>query len=74
MILNAANSTVGQLVVQLCHLLRLRAIAVVSGESDFEKTALWLRALGAAEVLLDRGSLKASGGGLVVVGKQPAGS
>ncbi|EFN52133.1 hypothetical protein CHLNCDRAFT_27061 [Chlorella variabilis] len=70
-ILNAANSTVGQLVVQLCHLLRLRAIAVVSGESDFEKTALWLRALGAAEVLLDRGSLKASGGGLVKFYSKP---
>jgi hypothetical protein len=43
---------------QLCHLLRLRAIAVVSAESDFDKTALWLRALGAAEVLKDQGSLK----------------
>ncbi|KAI7836141.1 hypothetical protein COHA_009971 [Chlorella ohadii] len=51
-ILNAANST-------LCHLLRLRAIAVVSAEPEFEKTALWLRSLGAAEVLLDSGSLKA---------------
>jgi hypothetical protein len=49
---------VGQLLVQLCHLLRLRAIAVVSAESDFDKTALWLRALGAAEVLKDQGSLK----------------
>ena len=43
---------------QLCHLLRLRAIAVVSPEPEFEKTALWLRSLGAAEVLLDSGSLK----------------
>lgn len=60
MILNAANGTVGQLVLQLCHLLRLRGIAVVSGESEFEKTALWLRSLGAAEVLLDQGNLKVS--------------
>lgn len=29
-ILNAANSTVGQLVVQLCCLLRLRVVAVIS--------------------------------------------
>jgi trans-2-enoyl-CoA reductase len=59
-LLNAANSTVGQLVIQLCHLLRLRAIAVISSEPDFAKTSLALKALGAAEVLLDSGSLKAS--------------
>lgn len=47
---------------QLCHLLRLRAIAVVSPEPEFEKTALWLRSLGAAEVLLDSGSLKVGAG------------
>lgn len=57
-ILNAANSTVGQLVVQLCCLLRLRCVAVVSKEPDFEKTALWLKALGAVEVLLDQGSFR----------------
>ncbi|PRW34018.1 trans-2-enoyl- reductase [Chlorella sorokiniana] len=45
--------------LKLCHLLRLRAIAVISAEPEFEKTALWLRSLGAAEVLLDSGSLKA---------------
>ena len=59
-LLNAANGTVGQLVVQLCNLLRLRAVAVVSDKPDFEKTALWLRALGAAEVLLDEGSIRVS--------------
>jgi mitochondrial enoyl-[acyl-carrier protein] reductase / trans-2-enoyl-CoA reductase len=59
-ILNAANGTVGQLVVQLCRLLRLRAVAIVSDASDFEKTSLWLRALGAAEVLLDAGSIRVS--------------
>lgn len=63
-ILNAANSTVGQVVIQLCCLLRLRAVAVVSDRPDFDKTALWLRALGAAEVLLDEGSLKAELGKL----------
>ena len=58
-VLNAANGTVGQLLIQLCRLLRLRAVGVISDESDFEKTALWLRALGAAEVLPDAGSLRA---------------
>lgn len=58
-ILNAANGTVGQLVIQLCLLLRLRAVGIISDEGDFEKTALWLRALGAAEVLPDKGSLRA---------------
>ncbi|PSC70227.1 trans-2-enoyl-reductase [Micractinium conductrix] len=57
-ILNAANSTVGQLVLQLCSLLRLRAIAVISGHKDFERTSEWLKGLGAAEVLQDSGSLK----------------
>lgn len=57
-ILNAANSTVGQLLLQLCILLRLRAVAVISDKADFDKTALWLRALGASEVLPDQGSLK----------------
>ena len=55
-ILNAANGTVGQFVIQLCRLLRLRAVAIISEHSDFEKTALWLRALGAAEVLSDGGT------------------
>lgn len=49
----------GQLIVQLCLLLRLRAVAVVSGEAaDFEQMALWLRSLGAAEVLRDAGSFR----------------
>lgn len=59
-ILNAANGTVGQLLIQLCRMLRLRAVAVISDASDFEKTSLWLRALGAAEVLKDEGSLRVS--------------
>lgn len=59
-LVNAANGTVGQLLIQLCHLLRLRAVAVISEKPDFDKTALWLRALGAAEVLLDTGSIRVS--------------
>ena len=60
-IINAANGTVGSLLVQLCAVLRLRAVAVVSGEGgSFDKTSAWLKSLGAAEVLLDAGSLKAS--------------
>ena len=31
-------------------------------EPDFEKTALWLKALGAAEVLRDEGSFRVSAG------------
>jgi mitochondrial enoyl-[acyl-carrier protein] reductase / trans-2-enoyl-CoA reductase len=57
--LNAANSTVGQLVIQLCRLLRLRAVAVLGDAADFDKTSLWLRAMGAAHVMRDTGSLRA---------------
>lgn len=57
-ILNAANSAVGQLVLQLCNLLRLRAVAVISDRPEFQKTAAWLKTLGAVEVLLDAGSLR----------------
>ncbi|EFJ43248.1 molecular chaperone [Volvox carteri f. nagariensis] len=87
-ILNAASSTVGQTVLQLSKLLRLRAVAVVhrgrsstrgrvegggiscaegSGdnnidgvdEAKWDRTAAWLRGLGAVEVLADEGSLRA---------------
>ena len=57
-ILNAANSTVGQVVIQLCSLLKLRAIAVVREVGDFEKNSTWLKSLGAFDVLPDSGSLK----------------
>lgn len=59
-ILNGANGTVGQLLIQLCRMLRLRAVAVISDATDFEKTSLWLKALGAAEVLKDQGSVRVS--------------
>jgi trans-2-enoyl-CoA reductase len=61
-LLNGASGTVGQLVVQLCHLLRLRAVAVVSApvgdEAHFEKTAAMLTKLGAVHVVKDQGSVK----------------
>lgn len=58
--LNAANSAVGQMVIQLASLLRLRTVALVSDEAgtDFAKTAEWLTHLGATVVLRDRGSLR----------------
>ena len=51
-ILNAANSTVGTCIVQLCRCLKLRPIAVVrdpGNKEDLEKTVARLKALGAAE-------------------------
>lgn len=58
--LNAANSAVGQMVVQLAALLRLRTVAVIATEDAeaFAKTRDWLLSLGATVVLPDRGSLK----------------
>lgn len=56
-ILNAANSTVGQTLVQLCHILRLRCIAVMRGDrleqAQREKVTLWLKSLGATEVCFE---------------------
>ena len=49
-ILNAANSTIGTLIIQLCRMLKLRTIAIIRDGGDFEKTAAWLRSLGATEV------------------------
>ncbi|QDZ23160.1 trans-2-enoyl-CoA reductase [Chloropicon primus] len=57
-ILNAANSTVGQVVIQLCHLLKLRSVAVVRDLGSMDRVAPWLKTLGANEVLADTGSLK----------------
>ena len=61
-ILNAANSTVGQLIIQLCHLLQLRCVAIVREREQtaggFIQCADRLKALGATHVLADTGSLK----------------
>ena len=60
--LNAANSTVGQAVIQLCHLLRLRCVAIIRQrdklQQHFKQKAVWLQSLGADLVLEDAGSLK----------------
>ena len=56
-VLNAATSAVGQCVIQLCSMLKLRAIAIVRERKDFEKTEAWLKTLGASEVLKDQGSI-----------------
>ena len=61
-IVNAANSTVGQALIQLSKLLRLRCVAVVratEGPGDFERDRAWLSDLGADEVLRDAGNLSA---------------
>lgn len=72
-ILNGANGTIGQLVIQLSHLLRLRAVAVISESADFEKTAGWLKRLGAVHVIQDTGSIKAELGKLKFFAKPKLG-
>jgi trans-2-enoyl-CoA reductase len=73
-ILNAPNSTVGRTLLQLCKLLKLRAVAVLrckprtaaaagaAAEADerFESVAEQLCGLGATLVLRDEGSVKVS--------------
>eukprot|EP00899_Mesostigma_viride_P018506 jgi/Mesvir1/26657/Mv20446-RA.1 len=53
-ILNAANSTVGRTVVQLCSLLKLRTIALVRPGTNYDKIAEDLKAMGATEVFEDQ--------------------
>ncbi len=64
-ILNAANSTVGQIIIQLCHLLQLRCVAVVreckQPLEGFTQLVDRLKALGASHVIQDSGSLKVMG-------------
>lgn len=67
-IINAANSTVGQTLCQLCQLLKLRAVAVArdikavtsddGGASSWDRMVTLLKSVGATEVLKDEGSLK----------------
>ena len=57
-IMNSANSTVGQCVIQLCRLLKLRVIAVIRKGVYTEKIVAWLKMLGAADVLIDDHTLK----------------
>ena len=49
-ILNAAASAVGGVVIQLARMLRLRAVAVLREGPDFDKQAKMLKAMGATEV------------------------
>jgi trans-2-enoyl-CoA reductase len=58
-ILNAANSTIGTCVIQLCRMLKLRAIAVVRAKDavELEQASKRLKALGAAEVRFFHASL-----------------
>ena len=57
-ILNGANGSIGQVLVQLCHLLKLRTVAVCRDMDNWDRLAPWLKTLGASEVLRDAGSLK----------------
>lgn len=57
-IMNSANSTVGQCVIQLCRLLKLRVVAVVRRGVFTEKNVAWLKMLGAADVLADDHTLR----------------
>ncbi|WIA11729.1 hypothetical protein OEZ85_011824 [Tetradesmus obliquus] len=64
-ILNVPNSTVGRTVLQLCKLLKLRAVAVLrckpsseGADERLEAVAEQLRGLGATLVLRDEGSVK----------------
>jgi hypothetical protein len=54
-ILNAANSTTGQVVIQLCKILRLRVVAIVRKP---EEVGTWLRELGATVVMSDTAPIK----------------
>ena len=61
--LNGATGTVGAAIIQLCSLLKLRAVAVVrrherGPNADFDKVSDRLKNLGAAEVLPDEGNLR----------------
>ena len=57
-IMNSANSTVGQCVIQLCRLLKLRIVAVIRKGVYTEKNVAWLKMLGATDVLIDDHTLK----------------
>lgn len=53
LLINAANGAVGQVVIQLCRLMNLRAIAVVRRHDNFSDTKAWLDFLGAYKVFAD---------------------
>lgn len=55
--LNGCTSVVGQAVIQLCKMLRLRAICIARDCQAFDRRKEWLRSLGATAVLKDKGDL-----------------
>lgn len=56
-ILNAANSTTGQAVIQLCKVLRLRVVAIVRNPDE---VGAWLEELGATVVMSDTAPIRVS--------------
>lgn len=54
-VLNAANSAIGQVVIQLCKILRLRVVAIVR---QTDEVGPWLRELGASAVISDTAAIK----------------
>lgn len=54
---NAADLPVGQAVIQLCHMLKIRTINLVTDDDGFERTKELLMQLGATHVLRDNSKL-----------------
>ena len=54
---NAADLPVGQAVVQLCRMLKIRSINLVPDDASFDKVKAHLTELGASHVLRDNGKL-----------------
>jgi hypothetical protein len=54
-ILNAANSTTGQAIIQLCKVLRLRVVAIVRNPDE---VGAWLEELGATVVMSDTAPIR----------------
>ncbi|KAH8073438.1 hypothetical protein JL721_2731 [Aureococcus anophagefferens] len=52
-VVNAANGAVGQVVIQLCRLMNIRAIAITRRHDNFSDTKAWLEFLGAYKVFAD---------------------
>ncbi len=76
MIINAANSTVGQALLQLARLLRLRTVALLRDHEQrpgyFEKASARLSALGATHVMRDDGPIKVRAVHVSACGHVPA--
>ncbi|KAJ8602615.1 hypothetical protein CTAYLR_010195 [Chrysophaeum taylorii] len=53
LVINAANGAVGQVVIQLCRLMNLRAIGIVRRHDNFSDTKAWLEYLGAYKIFAD---------------------